>query len=779
MTKRKFIPIISLMLLLCLLLGTSAVVGAAASAREGELITTRNDFINALNQAKDGDTLLVGDIDFNLNHTGAVNTAERIVINKSITVKSGKTDGKAVFTGASFILNGTKIGGEHSTFVFEGITFDEGLDTSTLTDADWQLSYDSMDELISLYPLKNQYAVECKGNANATFRNCDFKNYMHTYGPAIRAFYGDYTLSPSLEAEHGDNVPYKLEINVEDCDFSSNASLYGGGAIYIHALDKNVTLNADGCSFTENKSGFTYNAVGGGAIYAQNAVISLTDCSFTENEANCFYGGKKEATDWIGGGAVYADQAELTMRNCKVVGNKASEGGGVAVTSFSSAIIEDCTFTENKAIPEAENKQSEYGLASNQGLGGAIYLNGATSVTIGNTEIRRNYAENALGAIFTYFDLLNDYSTYSVDLLFCTIADNTCGTAMTDYVGYGEDMWLWFSYYTDFFDISYLEYYGNLVVDEIYEKSEQPTEENGYNYFGSTAPVEWYNEEGHLVHAPTVSTEIIKEKLGVRNYYGTFTVGANNHDVTYKFFADSECKESVALPSGVAPTMPTFEKTGYSLTTWTLADFDYQADRPFIVGNETGSVDIHAVFVPNTYKVTFDFGEAKTEIDQTYDRTLSLPETLDRYGYTFKGWFTSEDGSGKAIEDGAIFKNAGDITYYAFYEKSFPTATVLIVAFGVLLTGGLAALAVIVFRRKHHYVPVPIAVPEGQAKQAPDTSMLSPREKEVLELLLEGKQRNEIATMLYISENTVKKQITSIYSKLGVATRNELFALFK
>jgi len=49
----------------------------------------------------------------------------------------------------------------------------------------------------------------------------------------------------------------------------------------------------------------------------------------------------------------------------------------------------------------------------------------------------------------------------------------------------------------------------------------------------------------------------------------------------------------------------------------------------------------------------------------------------------------------------------------------------------------------------------------------------------VLELLLQGKQRNEIATTLYISENTVKKNISSIYTKLNVSSRNELFALFK
>ncbi len=785
-TKRKFIHILSLLVLLCLLFATSAVVGAAASTREGELITTRNDFINALNQAKDGDTLLVGDIDFNLNHTGAVNTAERIVIDKSITIKSGKADGNAVFTGASFILNGTKIGGERSVFVFDGIIFDEGLDTSTLTDEDWQLSYDSMDELISLYPLKNQYAIECKGNTNATFKDCDFKNYMHTYGPAIRAFYGDYTLSPSLEAEHGDNVPYKLEINLENCDFSSNASLYGGGAIYIQAVDKNVTLNADGCSFTENKSGFTYHSVGGGAICAQTAVVNLNDCFFTKNEANYFYGGEKETTDWLSGGAVYIDlNAELMMRNCKVVDNKASEGGGIAVTSNSTAIIEDCTFIENKAIPETDDKMSEYGIGSNQGLGGGIYLNGAINVIIGNTEIRNNYAENALGAIFTFYDPFGDYSTNSVELLFCTIADNTCGTEMTKYLGYGEDRYLWYYWYTDFFDISYLEYYGNLVVDEIYEthcpKSEQPTEENGYNYFGSTAPAQWYNDEGHIVHAPTVSTEIIKEKLGDRNYYGTFTVGANSHDVTFKFFMDGVCVETTILPSGEHPTRPALEKTGYTLTAWTLAeDLDYQADRYFIVGNETESVDFHAVFSPNVYNVIFDFGNQQTvEVEQLFDKPLAFPEEIERSGYKFGGWFTEKDGQGTQLTDGGVFNTAGDITYYAFYEKNFPLATVLIIAFGVLFAGGLAALAFVVFKHKKQPVFVTGEPAPTAEKEVPDTSVLTPREKEVLELLLEGKQRNEIAAKLYISENTVKKQITSIYQKLGVTSRNELFALFK
>ena len=245
---------------------------------------------------------------------------------------------------------------------------------------------------------------------------------------------------------------------------------------------------------------------------------------------------------------------------------------------------------------------------------------------------------------------------------------------------------------------------------------------------------------------------------------------------------DGVCKETVVLPSGVHPTRPAFEKVGYTLTAWTLAkDFEYQADRSFIVGNETESVDFHAVFTPNVYKVTFDFGNAQTiEVQQTYDSPLAFPEIIERSGYTFGGWFTAEDGSGDKIENGSVFTHAGDITYHAFYEKNFPLATVLIITFGVLFAGGLIALAFVVFKHKKEQpvavVVEPVAVAE---KELPDTSMLTPREKEVLELLLEGKQRNEIAAKLYISENTVKKNISSIYSKLGVTSRNELFALFK
>lgn len=53
--------------------------------------------------------------------------------------------------------------------------------------------------------------------------------------------------------------------------------------------------------------------------------------------------------------------------------------------------------------------------------------------------------------------------------------------------------------------------------------------------------------------------------------------------------------------------------------------------------------------------------------------------------------------------------------------------------------------------------------------EAPET--LSAREAVVLGMLIRRQSRTEIATALHVSENTVKSQITSVYRKLGVATR--------
>jgi len=57
-----------------------------------------------------------------------------------------------------------------------------------------------------------------------------------------------------------------------------------------------------------------------------------------------------------------------------------------------------------------------------------------------------------------------------------------------------------------------------------------------------------------------------------------------------------------------------------------------------------------------------------------------------------------------------------------------------------------------------------------------DTSALSAREREVLDVALEGYSAREIAGRLCVSEATIRSHLSAIYSKLGVRGRVELLA---
>ena len=54
---------------------------------------------------------------------------------------------------------------------------------------------------------------------------------------------------------------------------------------------------------------------------------------------------------------------------------------------------------------------------------------------------------------------------------------------------------------------------------------------------------------------------------------------------------------------------------------------------------------------------------------------------------------------------------------------------------------------------------------------------LAPREREVLELILQYKKRREIAEIMYVSESSVKLYTRTLYSQLGVSCREELYAI--
>lgn len=63
---------------------------------------------------------------------------------------------------------------------------------------------------------------------------------------------------------------------------------------------------------------------------------------------------------------------------------------------------------------------------------------------------------------------------------------------------------------------------------------------------------------------------------------------------------------------------------------------------------------------------------------------------------------------------------------------------------------------------------------EGRKNYKENMKKLSPREKEVYELMISGKTNREICADLCICRGTLEKYITKIYRKKGVKNRLEL-----
>lgn len=68
---------------------------------------------------------------------------------------------------------------------------------------------------------------------------------------------------------------------------------------------------------------------------------------------------------------------------------------------------------------------------------------------------------------------------------------------------------------------------------------------------------------------------------------------------------------------------------------------------------------------------------------------------------------------------------------------------------------------------------------ETEPEEDPNLSLLSPREREVLDAAVEGLSARDMARRLSLSEATVRGHLSAIYSKLGVSGRIELLARLK
>lgn len=107
-------------------------------------------------------------------------------------------------------------------------------------------------------------------------------------------------------------------------------------------------------------------------------------------------------------------------------------------------------------------------------------------------------------------------------------------------------------------------------------------------------------------------------------------------------------------------------------------------------------------------------------------------------------------------------RNAIQLGASGYIPKS-ASADVMISALRLILAGGV-------------YLPptlldAPASVPRPQ--RGDDSEILTPRQKEVLALLAEGKSNKAIASELGLSPGTVKVHMTRIFKSLGVSNRTE------
>ncbi len=76
-------------------------------------------------------------------------------------------------------------------------------------------------------------------------------------------------------------------------------------------------------------------------------------------------------------------------------------------------------------------------------------------------------------------------------------------------------------------------------------------------------------------------------------------------------------------------------------------------------------------------------------------------------------------------------------------------------------------------RREETFAPVS---PAPTADVEFDEALLSPREKQILQLIVEGKSNKEISTALEVSGHTVDFHLRGLYAKLHVKSRSEAVA---
>jgi DNA-binding CsgD family transcriptional regulator len=118
-----------------------------------------------------------------------------------------------------------------------------------------------------------------------------------------------------------------------------------------------------------------------------------------------------------------------------------------------------------------------------------------------------------------------------------------------------------------------------------------------------------------------------------------------------------------------------------------------------------------------------------------------------------------------------------------FFENSFLlgdiTTQTYITVIGIIFLAIGAFVGIKLARRKTHIEYVEKYIEKEPVINIAPNDILTDRENEMLVCIIKGYSNKEIADKLFVSENTVKKHLNNIYSKLGVSRRTQAISKAK
>lgn len=126
----------------------------------------------------------------------------------------------------------------------------------------------------------------------------------------------------------------------------------------------------------------------------------------------------------------------------------------------------------------------------------------------------------------------------------------------------------------------------------------------------------------------------------------------------------------------------------------------------------------------------------------------------------------------------------GDLLGMTITSINLPDAEVAVIALSVVCVTLILLpplnRQLVLLLKNHTYLLAYSAIPLEQRAEIvhrlEPLDPLTPREEEVLQLILDGNSNRQIAALLFVSENTVKTHIRNIFSKYGTRSRAELIS---